>query len=224
MLYWSQAHAEDAWRTGCNQNTAPMATMKPDHDRHIAVAQLHMRRAEPRDRERLDEIRRLAFAPVFASFRALLGDAIYEQAQRPQDDAQAELLVSLLTEQSGWELWVAELMDSSAVAGFVALKVDSATGIGEIGINAVHPAHTNRGVGTALYEFGVSRMRAAGMKVAVVGTGGDASHAPARRAYRKAGFDHEIPGVWMRRLLEPSPACTDSSPTQVAHTPNDVRA
>jgi hypothetical protein len=39
------------------------------------------------------------------------------------------------------------------------------------------------------------------MRVATVGTGGDPSHAPARRAYEKAGFDREIPSVWMYRPL-----------------------
>jgi len=41
------------------------------------------------------------------------------------------------------------------------------------------------------------------MKVATVGTGGDPSHAAARRAYRNAGFDIEIPSVWMYRKLRP---------------------
>jgi hypothetical protein len=31
-------------------------------------------------------------------------------------------------------------------------------------------------------------MREAGMKLAVVGTGGDPGHAPARRSYEKAGY------------------------------------
>ncbi len=39
------------------------------------------------------------------------------------------------------------------------------------------------------------------MKVATVATGGDLSHAPARRADRKAGFSVEIPSVWMCRTL-----------------------
>jgi hypothetical protein len=39
------------------------------------------------------------------------------------------------------------------------------------------------------------------MRAATVATGGDASHAPARRAYAKAGFAAQIPGVWMCRKL-----------------------
>jgi hypothetical protein len=39
------------------------------------------------------------------------------------------------------------------------------------------------------------------MLAATVATGGDASHAPARRAYQKAGFEAQIPSVWMCRRL-----------------------
>ena len=53
---------------------------------------------------------------------------------------------------------------------------------------AVHPDHQNDGIGTALNEYALERMREAGMRIAVVGTGGDASHAPARRSYEKAGY------------------------------------
>jgi hypothetical protein len=38
-------------------------------------------------------------------------------------------------------------------------------------------------------------MRANGMKLAAVDTGGDPSHAPARRSYEKAGFDRSISSV-----------------------------
>jgi ribosomal protein S18 acetylase RimI-like enzyme len=87
------------------------------------------------------------------------------------------------------------------VVGFVAIRVDRETHVGEIGLNAVDPAHAGKGIGTAMYELAVARMKEAGMKVATVATGGDPSHAPARRAYRKAGFDVDIPSVWMCRKL-----------------------
>jgi GNAT superfamily N-acetyltransferase len=148
----------------------------------------------------LDEIRMAAFAPVFASFRSLLGEEIYELAQAREDRRQGELLASLLKSDSGWEVYTAE--HGPTVVGFVAVKLDRDTKIGEIGLNAVHPDHTSRGVGTAMYEFAISRMKEAGMQVATVATGGDPSHAPARRAYKKAGFDREIPSVWMVRRLE----------------------
>jgi hypothetical protein len=52
-----------------------------------------------------------------------------------------------------------------------------------------------------MYHFAITRMKEAGMRVATVATGGDASHAPARRAYEKAGFAVQIPSVWLCRKL-----------------------
>ncbi|MFB3103854.1 MAG: hypothetical protein ACE1ZA_02905, partial [Pseudomonadales bacterium] len=60
------------------------------------------------------------------------------------------------------------------------------------------------GIGTWMYEYAVEQLREVGMRVAEVGTGGDPSHAPARRAYAKAGFGPGIPNVYLyQELLEP---------------------
>lgn len=158
-----------------------------------------LRPATTGDLSRLEEVRAAAFAPVFASFRAILGDEIYDLAQAREDEAQGALLASFLKPESAWEVHVAEL-DGIAV-GFVSVRLDRATQVGEIGLNAVHPTHAGRGIGTAMYEYAISRMKDAGLRVATVATGGDASHAPARRAYRKAGFAVQIPSVWMCRKL-----------------------
>jgi len=148
---------------------------------------------------RLQQIRQAAFAPIFASFRSILGDEIYEAAQAREDEAHADLLASLLLSSSDWEVYEVEW--EQQVIGFLALKLDQDTKVGQIGLNAVDPKHAGKGVGTAMYEFAVNRMKDAGMRVASVSTGGDPSHAPARRAYRKAGFAAEIPSVWMCRFL-----------------------
>jgi GNAT superfamily N-acetyltransferase len=90
---------------------------------------------------------------------------------------------------------------AGTVVGFVSLQLNQETQIGEIGLNAVHPDHAGKGVGTAMYDFAIARMKEAGMRVATVATGGDPSHAPARRAYEKAGFTVQIPRVWLCRKL-----------------------
>jgi GNAT superfamily N-acetyltransferase len=163
------------------------------------VSELEFRLAVPEDMPRLQEIRRAAFAPVFASFRSMLGAEIYELAQRRDDEAQEGLLASLLPAESGFKLFVAEARE--IVVGFVSIRLNHETTVGEVGLNAVDPAHGGKGFGTALYDFAVTQLKEGGMKVAMVGTGGDPSHAPARRAYRKAGFNVEIPSVWMYRKL-----------------------
>jgi GNAT superfamily N-acetyltransferase len=158
-----------------------------------------MRPGSADDPPRLDRVRQAAFAPVFASFRAILGDDLYELAQAREDAAQGELLVALLAPASGWEVSVAEV--AHTVVGFVAIQLNYETHVGEIGLNAVHPDHAGQGVGTAMYACALARMQAAGMRVATVATGGDPSHAPARRAYEKAGFTVHLPSVWLCRTL-----------------------
>jgi GNAT superfamily N-acetyltransferase len=163
------------------------------------MPELRFRASRPEDTARLQAIRRAAFAPVFASFRSLLGDEIYELAQRREDEAQEGLLTSLLAGDPSWSLYVVE--SGGEIVGFVAVRLDREKQLGEIGLNAVDPARARKGIGTAMYEFAVQRMKQAGMKVATVATGGDPSHVSARRAYRKAGFLAEIPSVWMCRKL-----------------------
>lgn len=163
---------------------------------------LSLRRATLADADALQAIREAAFAPVFASFRSILGEEIYERAQRAEDDAQGPLLDSLFEPDSGWDVYCALAgAESAEVVGFVTLQMNAETLVGEIGLNAVHPAHAGKGYGTRMYELALELMRDAGMKVATVATGGDPSHAAARRAYVKAGFDVEIPSVWYCKAL-----------------------
>ena len=158
-----------------------------------------MRPVRGDDQPHLEGVRQAAFAPVFDSFRTILGDEIYDLAQAREDEAQGELLVSLLAPESDWEVYAAEMFDT--VVGFVSIQLNQDTQVGEIGLNAVHPDHAGKGVGTAMYDFAIARMKEAGMRVATVATGGDPSHAPARRAYEKAGFTVQIPSVWLCRML-----------------------
>ena len=53
---------------------------------------------------------------------------------------------------------------------------------------AVHPEHQNDGIGTELNLATLDVMNDSGMVLAIVETGGDDGHAPARRSYEKAGY------------------------------------
>jgi GNAT superfamily N-acetyltransferase len=162
-------------------------------------SKLLIRSANDTDAPHLEDVRRAAFAPVFASFRAILGEDISQVTQARDDQAQAEYLASLLIPDSAWELYVAE--HAGLVVGFVSVQINRETSIGEIGLNAVYPDWAGAGIGTAMYDFVLERMREAGMRVATVSTGGDSSHAPARRAYQKAGFKVGIPSIWLCQRL-----------------------
>ena len=166
---------------------------------NIAEPEIYLRLSQVSDLPHIEEIRQVAFSPVFESFQSILGKEIYDLAQAKDDNAQGELLASFLKADSGWKVYVAEIIGK--IVGFVSIKLDPDTKVGEIGLNAVHPDYANQGIGTAMYEFAVAKMKEAGMRVATVSTGGDPSHAPARRAYRKAGFVVGIPSVWLCRKL-----------------------
>ena len=164
-----------------------------------AAGPLAIRAVEPADLPRLDEIRRAAFTPVFASFRSLAGPEVAAVAFAGEEDGQRRHFEEMLEGGADNQVYVAHT--GGDVVGFVTVMLDRSKALGEIGLNAVDPAYANQGIGTALYEFALERMREAGMKVATVGTGADDSHAPARAAYAKAGFDRAIPGVHLYRKL-----------------------
>ena len=60
--------------------------------------------------------------------------------------------------------------------------------IGIISNNAVDPCCGVKGVGQEMYRAVLEYFRKAGMLLAQVTTGLDEAHAPARRAYERAGF------------------------------------
>lgn len=131
--------------------------------------------------------------------RSILGEDLYARTQAHDERTHPDLLASILKPDSGWDVFVAH--QNGSVVGFVSLRLDAATRIGEIGLNAVDPAHAGQGIGTAMYDYALERMKEAGMQAAMVGTGADPSHAPARRAYEKAGFEAALPTVWLFRRL-----------------------
>ncbi len=127
-----------------------------------------------------------AWAPVFASLEQVWGSAIFGRLHPDWREAQRRAVEDVCATQKG-RVWVAEA--EGAAVGFVAVEVfDPKRGMGEISMLAVDPDHHGGGIGTALTGFALDRLKDAGMKVAMVETGGDPGHAAARRTYEKAGF------------------------------------
>jgi len=60
--------------------------------------------------------------------------------------------------------------------------------MGAIDIIATDPEYQRRGIAKALTAAALDHMRDSGMDIAVVETGGDPGHAPARAAYTATGF------------------------------------
>ena len=127
-----------------------------------------------------------AWAPVFASERDVMGDEIFERLYGVDWRRQQQRDVEEVLADEKTEVWVAE--EEGSVVGFVAaiLKVDR--GMGEIWMLAVDPESQNHGLGTQLTDVATDWIREAGLPLALISTGGDAGHAPARRTYEKAGY------------------------------------
>ena len=128
----------------------------------------------------------LAWEPVFRSFKQMLGPKIYPIIYPDWKTTQREEIEKVCRDGEKYNVWVAEL--AGLVVGFVALTLNMETKRGEIYFLAVHPDHQNLGIGTELNNFALGEMKASGMTMAELGTGGDPSHAPARRSYEKAGY------------------------------------
>lgn len=127
-----------------------------------------------------------AWAPVFASIDALLRPSgVYERLYDDWRDAQSAA-VRAACEDATLETWVATVED--AVVGFVALRADDASGIGEIHMIAVDPPSQRAGIGGRLMEHATMRLQQRGMRVVMVETGGDEGHAPARALYERLGY------------------------------------
>jgi GNAT superfamily N-acetyltransferase len=154
---------------------------------------------ESSDLAALQSVRRAAFEPVFRSFRDMVGEEIAAIAFRHADAEQGKLLDEICHPESLQHVLMVILEEE--IVGFVSFTISTENRIGEIGLNAVHPDHAGRGIGSWMYGQVTLRMKNAGMRVATVGTGNDPSHAPARRAYEKAGFGPAIPSVHLYRLL-----------------------
>jgi len=136
--------------------------------------------------ETLAEVAVLAWEPVFASFRHLLGPAIYPLLYPDWRQSQRDVVKTVCAADSGMTVYVATV--DGAVIGFIAYAVQLAEKSGEVDLLAVHPDHQNKGIGTALNTYVLDEMQRLGVQLAVVATGGDPGHAPARRSYEKAGY------------------------------------
>lgn len=128
-----------------------------------------------------------AWAPVFASLASALNAEVYQSFYSEGRQVSQQQAVKNACPAEDTHVWVA-IADGST-AGFIVAKLDPDASMGEIYMVAVDPAFQGRGIGSALTDFALAWMKDAGMAIAMVETGGDPGHAPARRTYEKVGFE-----------------------------------
>jgi GNAT superfamily N-acetyltransferase len=128
-----------------------------------------------------------AWAPVFASLEKALGVEIFRRLH-PDWRVDQEKAVRAVLVDPAMQIWVAESRVEARPTGFVAAKVNADGLVGEIYMLAVDPETQDQGVGSALTETATDWLRTSGMQVAMIDTGGDPGHAPARHVYEKANY------------------------------------
>ncbi|MBN1347047.1 MAG: GNAT family N-acetyltransferase [Phycisphaerae bacterium] len=143
----------------------------------------NIRPIRPEDWPAVDDIIRRIWSIGLACLRERTYDRLI--GGKPwQEHKTAEVRQELFAEPAN--SFVTEV--DGRVLAFCCLHVDTATGIGEIGHNGVHPDVRGQGYGPRQIEFILDELRRRGMSTAEVQTALNDGHAPARKMYERAGF------------------------------------
>ncbi len=146
---------------------------------------LLIRSYEAKDLDQIIAFTVPSFRPIFESFAKVLGPDIFPLIYPDWKKEQIDVATKSCQDPK-MQTIVADI--DGTVAGYLVYVLHEESKEGEIYLLAVDPTFQNDGVGTRLNLRAIEIFKAAGMRLAVVGTGGDEGHAPARRSYEKAGF------------------------------------
>lgn len=160
---------------------------------------MKMREFKPEDLPEIMDIANAAWKDIRKMSRAALGDTISDLFHPAGDDFSKGEQIRKMVEWGGHHIALCEYEGS--IVGFITLRCSGF--VGEICDNAAKPGTGLKGVGQTMYKYALEYFRASGMKVVRVTTGLDEAHAPARRAYQRAGFDRHLDSVTYYMELEP---------------------
>ena len=145
---------------------------------------------KPYNPQYFDEIIHLslrAWTPVFDSIKKIMNADVYLVFYPDTWRVTQQKAVEDVCTAADTKVWVA--IDGDFTLGFVAVNLHPEDSMGEIYMIAVDPDFQGQGIGSTLIEFALDWMKEAGMSIAMVDTGGDPGHAPARHTYEKEGFE-----------------------------------
>ncbi|HUQ23061.1 MAG TPA: GNAT family N-acetyltransferase [Gaiellaceae bacterium] len=163
-------------------------------------AGVEIRNYQESDIDAIVEFSLRAWQPVFESLRQVLGPAIFMRLHRAGWPAVQEEAVRSACTSDERDVFVA--VADGVPVGFAAVALNAFhEGMGVVDIIAVDPGYQRRGIASRLMERSAEHMRAQGMDIAAVGTGGDPGHGPARALYEALGYT-ALPGVRYLRLLD----------------------
>ncbi len=135
-----------------------------------------------------------AWTPLREVARGELGDKIYDTIFSDWQDKKCK---GVIDEMKSTDSYVAIIEDK--LVGFIYYKVNGKVGV--IGENAVSPGYKGRGIAQKLYKVVLDKMKEQGAEIATVYTGLDDGHAPARKAYEKAGFKENLKHISYYKVL-----------------------
>lgn len=137
------------------------------------------------DYETLVSIANRAWIKIFEGYRRQLGDEIFSLLYLNPLQSKAVQIRKHVDAHPDC-CYVAER--NGKIVGFITFAFVREIGLGVISNNAADPDSGEKGVGQEMYAAVLERFRAEGMRLAQVTTGLDEAHAPARKAYERAGF------------------------------------
>lgn len=123
---------------------------------------------------------------IHDAYIGMIGEDIHEAVSGGWREAKA---AEVAQQQERSTAFVALL--EGKVVGFVGYRMANEN-LGVVGYNGVDPEYRGKGIARYLYQRVLDEIRSQGAPYATVFTGGDDGHAPARRAYEKAGFNERL--------------------------------
>lgn len=128
-----------------------------------------------------------AWAPVFPQLRASVPNFVYQSFYPVGWQERQRTDIGQILDDQAQTVDIA--MIEGVPVGWVSTQMHPEDSMGEIYVLAVDPQHQHRGIGRALIEHSMNRIRQAGMNMAMVETGDDPGHESARALYEAQGFE-----------------------------------
>lgn len=141
------------------------------------------------EKEHIDDCSRIAvqvWEGIHDAYIGMIGEDIHEAVSGGWREAKA----AEVAQQQEQKTSFVALLDGKVV-GFVGCRMANEN-LGVVGYNGVDPEYRGKGIARYLYQRALDEIRSQGAPYATVFTGGDDGHAPARRAYEKAGFNERL--------------------------------
>ncbi|MBR2373932.1 MAG: GNAT family N-acetyltransferase [Lentisphaeria bacterium] len=161
---------------------------------------MNMRQYKAEDLTRVMEIANAAWRPIRRMSRETLGDKISDMLNPEGDEKSKGLQVKAQIESGRYGIAVCE--HEGEVVGFITWSISGF--IGEICNNGALTSSGLKGIGQTMYKYLLDEFRKHDVKLVKVTTGLDWAHAPARRAYERAGFKKHLDSTTYFMELEQS--------------------